>query len=238
MNTLGAPKSWKLLLAICVSLLAPLCAVAWSVRLNESNAGATAANAGNRRQDSGVAGAGRSWVESNFPAAFDRFFSIKGAEGDFIAIRAHRDHTNDLPEFLFVLQNTQNPKAISAVLREAQGHSLFEQLSMLHAKDSAKPLASLESELQVSVWKLSAAQCPAIGAQYAAFENIQFVRPHDDDAVDEHPIVYEVNESVGGGESQVVEFVESRALPRWANQTRKLLDACAAAAPAEDHVTP
>jgi hypothetical protein len=237
MNALAAMKSWKLLPAIWVSALAPLCLVGSPARANERAAGVGAVNAGKSAQAVGTASAGQSWVENNFPAAFDRFFSIKGAEGDFIAIRAHRDHTNDLPEFSFVLQNTQDPKAMSAVLREAQGHSIFEQLSLLHAKDPTKPLESLEADLKIRVWKLSGAQCPAISAQYAAFEDIQFVRPHDDDAVDENPIAYEVNESVGGGESQVVEFVESRALPQWANQTRKLLDACAASAPAEDHVT-
>jgi hypothetical protein len=231
MNTLAAMKFWKLMLAVCISAIALLCMAGWSVQAN-------AANDGNSEQESGAAGANQNWAESNFHAAFDQFFSIKGAAGDFIAIRAHRDHTNDLPEFSFVLQNTQNPKAISAVLREALSHSLFEQLSLLYAKNPSRSLASLEPELKVNVWKLSAAQCPAISAQYTAFENIQFVRPHDDDAVDENPIVYEVNESVGGGESQVVEFVETRALPQWANQTHKLLDACAASASAEDHITP
>jgi hypothetical protein len=181
--------------------------------------------------------ANQDWAQSHFSAAFDQLFSIKGAEGDFIAVRAHRDHSNDLPEFSFVLQNTQDPKAISAVVREAQGTSLFEQLAALHAKGPSQSLEALKPDLKIGVWKLSAAQCPAISAQYTAFENIQFVRPRDDDPVEENPTLYEVNESVGGGESQVVEYVETRALPRWASQTHKLLDACIASAPAESRDT-
>jgi hypothetical protein len=238
MNILAAMKSSKLLLAVCISALGLLRVAGLPAQANKSTARAASANQDSSEQESGSPGPNQSWVENNFPAAFDRFFSIMGAEGDFIAVRAHRDHTNDLPEFSLVLQNMQDPEALSAVLREARGHSLFEQLSLLHAKDPSRSLEALEPELKVSVWKLSAAQCPAISAQYAAFENIQFVRPHDDDAVDQNPIIYEVNESVGGGESQVVEFIESRPLPKWANETRKLLEACASSISAENHATP
>jgi hypothetical protein len=166
------------------------------------------------------------WVEQHFAAAFDRLFSIKGAEGDFIAVRAHRDHAGDQPEFSFVLQNTQDPKTIGAIVRESKGAPLYVQLAALHANDPSKSIDALASQLKISVWKLSSAQCPAISAQFATFENIQFVRPRDDDPIEENPMMYEVNESVGGGESQVVEYVETRALPRWANETHKLLDAC------------
>jgi hypothetical protein len=173
------------------------------------------------------------WVQKHFSAAFDELFSIRGAEGDFIAVRAHRDHAGGEPEFSFILQNTQNPKAISAVVREAQGAPLYAQLAALHASDPSKPLDALTPQLKISVSKLSAAQCPAISTQYGAFENIQFVRPRDDDPIEENPMMYEVNESVGGGESQVVEYVETRALPRWAHETHKRLDACVASAPAQ-----
>jgi hypothetical protein len=173
------------------------------------------------------------WVSKHFSAAFDELFSIRGAAGDFIAVRAHRDQAGGQPEFSFVLQNTQDLKAISAVVREAQGAPLYAQLLALHASAPSKPLDAWMPQLKISVWKLSEAQCPAISTQFAAFENIQFVRPRDDDPLEENPMMYEVNESVGGGESQVVEYVETRALPRWANETHKLLDACIASAPAQ-----
>lgn len=170
------------------------------------------------------------WAQQHFAAAFDRLFSIKSAEGDFIAVRAHRDHAGDQPEFSFILQNTQDPKAIRAIVREAQDASLFDQLAALHASDPAKPLDALVPRIKVHAQKLSLAQCPVIATQYAAFENIQFVRPRDDDPIEENPMMYELNESVAGGESQVVEYVETRALPRWANETHQLLDACLGAA--------
>jgi hypothetical protein len=173
------------------------------------------------------------WVQKHFSACFDELFSIRGAEGDFIAVRAHRDHAGGRPEFSFVLQNTQDLKAISAVVREAQGAPLYGQLLALHASAPSKPLDALTPQVKISLWKLSAAQCPAISTQFAAFQNIQFVRSRDDDPIEENPMMYEVNESVGGGESQVVEYVETRALPRWANETHKLLDACIASAPAQ-----
>jgi hypothetical protein len=172
------------------------------------------------------------WAKANFVVAFDELFPIKQAEGDFIAVRAHRDGVNDLPEFSVVIENTDNAKAMRGVLREAQGAPLFEQLAALHAKDPGKTYAQLKPELKVQVWNFTAGQCPAVAEQYKAFEDITFVRPRDDDAQDEHPIMYQFHESVGGGDSEVMEFVESRAFPKWANATHKAFVACATIQPA------
>jgi hypothetical protein len=172
-----------------------------------------------------------SWADKNFIAAFDEFFPISHAQGDFVAARAHRDGVNDLPEFSVVIDNTDNPRAIRGILREAQGAPLYHQLVALHAKDPAKPYDQLKQELKVQVWTFSAAQCPAVAEQYKAFENIAFVRPRDDDAEDEHPIMYQFHESVGGGDSEVMEYVESRAFPKWTNATHKAFGACAALTP-------
>src|SRR5690348_2945643 len=68
------------------------------------------------------------WMGKAFAAAFDDFFPIQHGEGDFIAVRAHRDGTNDLREFSIVLDDAQSARAIHAILREAQGSSLYQQL--------------------------------------------------------------------------------------------------------------
>jgi hypothetical protein len=170
------------------------------------------------------------WMGKAFAAAFDDFFPIQHAQGDFIAVRAHRDGTNDLPEFSVVLEDTQNPRAIHATLREAQGSSLYQQISALHAKEPSKSYQELKPDLKVRSWQISADQCPAIAAQFKAFGDIQFVRPRDDDPIAEHPVLYQFHESVGGGDSEVTEFVESRAFPKWANETHQALDACAVSA--------
>ncbi len=175
----------------------------------------------------------RTWAGQHFTAAFDEFFPIQHAEGDFIAVRAHRDGVNDLPEFSVVLENTQTPRAIRGILRESQGASLYQQLLTLHTKDPSRPYEQLKQDLKIQAWNFSAEQCPAVAEQYKSFENISFVRPRDDDAEDEHPIMYQFHESVGGGDSEVMEFMESRAFPKWANQAHKALEACAASAPAK-----
>ncbi len=167
------------------------------------------------------------WADKNFIAAFDEFFPINHAEGDFIAARAHRDGVNDVPEFSVLLENTDNSRAIRGILREAQGAPLYQQLVALHAKDPARSYDQLKQDLKVQVRNFTATQCPAVAEQYKAFENIAFVRPRDDDAEDEHPIMYQFHESVGGGDSEVMEYVESRAFPKWANATHKALAACA-----------
>ncbi|HEX4001724.1 MAG TPA: hypothetical protein VHX36_03695 [Candidatus Acidoferrales bacterium] len=170
----------------------------------------------------------RSWVQKIFPLALDQFFPIDHAESDFIAVRTHQEGLNDIPEYSFVLENTQDAHALHATVREAQGASLFDQLLALHAKDPAKSLDALKPEIKVQVSNLSSAQCPALATQLAAYQNIQFVRPRDDDAVAEHPILYEFHESVGGSDSEAVEYIESRAFPKWANATRAALNACIA----------
>jgi hypothetical protein len=172
-----------------------------------------------------------SWADKNFTAAFDELFPVAHAEGDFIAVRAHRDGVNDLPEFSVVIENTDNSRAMRGILRQAQGAPLYQQLVALHAKDPARTYQQMKPDLKVQVWEFTAQQCPAVAEQYKAFENITFVRPRDDDATEEHPVMYQFHESVGGGDSEVMEYVESRAFPKWANATHKAFEACAAAAP-------
>jgi len=130
-----------------------------------------------------------------------------------------------------VLEDTQTPRAIRGILREAGGAPVYQQLLALHGKDPSRPYERLKQDLKIQEWKFSAAQCPAVAAQLQTFSNIQFIRPRDDDAEDEHPILYQFHESVGGGDSEVLESLESRAFPKWANETRRALDACAASAP-------
>jgi len=171
------------------------------------------------------------WTSTSFQAAFEDFFPTRNFAGDFIAVRAHQNGSNEEPEFSFILENTQDPHAIRGTLREAQGESLYRQLAALHAKDPARRYEELKPELKVQTWTFTATQCPAVQAQYNAFENIQFVRPHDEDEVEENPIVYEINETVAGGSSQVIEFIPTRAIPRWAVATHAALRACAGPPP-------
>lgn len=91
----------------------------------------------------------RSWADKNFIAAFDEFFPISHGEGDLIAARAHRDGVNDVPEFSVAIENTDNPKAIRGILREAQGAPLYQQLVALHAKDPARGYDQLKQDLKV-----------------------------------------------------------------------------------------
>jgi len=166
------------------------------------------------------------WTKGYFLAAFEDFFPIRQAQGDFIAVRAHQS-SNQAPEFSFIIENTQDPQAIRATLHQAHGMSLFQQIAALHANDPSKAYADLKPELNVQTWNFDASECPAVEAQYKAFENIQFVRPRDEDDPGENPIVYEINETVAGGSSQVIEFMPNRAIPRWAEAPRKALFSCA-----------
>ncbi|MGO9589233.1 MAG: hypothetical protein ACLP3K_04195 [Candidatus Acidiferrales bacterium] len=175
--------------------------------------------------------ADRAWVQKIFPVALDQFFPIEHAEGDFIAVRSHQEGLNGVPEYSFVLEDTQDAHALHATVHEAQGASLFDQLLALHAKNPSKSYVDLQPALKVQEWKFSVAECPALATQLTAYENIQFVRPRDDDAIAEHPILYEFHESVAGSDSEAVEYVESRAFPRWAVATRKAIEACIAATP-------
>jgi len=168
----------------------------------------------------------RDWTKDHFLTAFEDFFPIRLAEGDFIAVRAHQNGSNEAPEFSFIIENTQDPRAIRAVLHQAQVMSLYQQLAALHAKDPSESYADLKGQLKVQTWSLTVAQCRAVKVQYDAFENIQFVRPRDEDEPDENPVVYEINETVAGSSSEVIEFMPSRAIPRWAEATRQALLAC------------
>jgi hypothetical protein len=181
--------------------------------------------------------ADREWTDKHFLTAFEDFFPIRHGEGDFIAVRAHQNGSNESLEFSFIIENTQAPPRIAGTIREAEGASLYQQLLALHRRDPSKSYADLKPELKIQTWNLTVADCPALLAQFTAFQNIQFVRPRDDDEVEENPILYEVDETVAGGSSQVIEFISTRAIPRWANQTRTALLACTVPSPASSTTT-
>ncbi|GEM_PF-1934447 len=167
------------------------------------------------------------WAARHFPAAFEEFFPLKSGQGDFIAVRVHRGNLNDLREYSIVFENAEDAKSLRAVLREAQGSSLYQQLVALHAEQPAASYNDLKRHLRVAVWILTPDRCPAVAAQFEAFQNVQFVRPRDEDQPEENPILYEFNESIAGGGS-VLEYMQNRALPRWTRATHDALEACVA----------
>jgi hypothetical protein len=181
--------------------------------------------------------ADRQWTDKHFLTAFEDFFPIRHGQGDFIAVRAHQNGSHEAREFSFIIDNTQDAHKIAGTIREAESASLYQQLLTLHRRDPSKSYADLKPELNVRAWNLTVADCPAVLAQFTAFENIRFVRPRDDQEVEENPILYEVDETVAGGSSEVVEFIPTRAIPLWANQTRTALLACAVPQPASGSTT-
>jgi hypothetical protein len=168
------------------------------------------------------------WTAKHFPAAFEEFFPIKLAEGEFIAVRVHRSNLNDLREYSIVFEDAQSSKSLRAVLREAQGSSLYQQLAALHAAKPSTSYDDLKHHLKIGVWTLTPDRCPAVAAQFKAFQNVQFVRPRDEDEPEENPVLYEFNESLAGGGS-VLEYMSNRALPRWARATHDALEVCISA---------
>lgn len=167
------------------------------------------------------------WAAKRFPAAFEQFFSIKSGDGDFIAVRVHRSNLNDLREYSIVFENAQDPQKLRAVLREAQGSSLYRQLTALHAAHPSDSYKELKLYITVSDWILAPGRCPAVSTQFKAFQNVQFIRPRDEDEPEENPVLYEFNESLAGGGS-VLEYMENRPLPRWTRATHDALETCIA----------
>ncbi len=167
------------------------------------------------------------WTANHFPVAFEQFFPIKSGEGDFIAVRVHRSRLNDLREYSIVFENAQDPNSLRAIFREAQRSSLYQQLSALHAANPSASYDRLKSAIKVGDWTLTPGRCPAVASQFKAFQDVQFVRPRDEDEPGENPVLYEFNESLAGGGS-VLEYMENRALPRWTRATHDALEACIA----------
>jgi hypothetical protein len=167
------------------------------------------------------------WTAKHFQVAFEEFFPIQNAEGDFIAVRVHRSNVNDLREYSIVLEEAPDSHALRAVVREAEGTSVYRQLAALHAAQPSAAYDQLKGEVKVGVWTLTPDRCPAVASQFKAFQDIEFVRPRDEDEPAENPVLYEFNETLAGGGS-VLEYMENRALPRWARATHQALDACIA----------
>lgn len=167
------------------------------------------------------------WATKHFPTAFEEFFPLNSGEGDFIAVRVHRGNLNDLREYSIFFEDAQDPQKLRAAFREAQGSSLYHQLAALHASHPSASYDQLKAYIKVSDWILTPDRCPAVAAQFKAFQDVQFVRPRDEDEPEENPVLYEFNESLAGGGS-VLEYMENRPLPRWTRATHDALESCIA----------
>jgi hypothetical protein len=167
------------------------------------------------------------WTAKHFPTAFEDFFPIQSGEGDFIAVRVHRGNLNDLREYSIIFDNAQDPQRLRAEFREALGSSLFQQLAALHAAHPSGSYEQLKPSIKVGDWILTNGRCPAVAVQFKAFQEVQFVRPRDEDEPEDNPVLYEFNESLAGGGS-VLEYMENRPLPLWTRATHDALDACIA----------
>jgi hypothetical protein len=167
------------------------------------------------------------WTAKNFPVAFEEFFPIQSGEGDFIAVRVHRSKLNDLREYSIVFDNAQDPNKLRAEIREARSSSLYQQLATLHAAHPSASYEELKPHIKVGDWILTPDRCPAVSTQFKAFQDVQFVRPRDEDEPEENPVLYEFNESLAGGGS-VLEYMENRPLPLWTRATHEALNACIA----------
>jgi hypothetical protein len=168
---------------------------------------------------------GGDWAAKHFPAAFEDFFPINSGEGDFIAVRVHRSKVNNLREYSIVFENAQDLQNLRAEFREAQGSSLYKQLAALHAAHPSASYRELKRSIRVAGWILRPDRCPAVTVQFKAFQNVQFVRPRDEDQPEANPVLYEFNETLAGGGS-VLEYMKNRALPRWTRATHDALEAC------------
>ncbi len=168
------------------------------------------------------------WAARHFLTAFEEFFPAAAGDGDFIAVRVHRSNLSNLREYSIVFEGVQDRQKLRAEFREAQGSSLYQQLAALHAAHRSDSYGELKPYIKVSDWILTPNRCPAVAAQFKAFQDVQFVHPRDEDQPEENPVLYEFNETLAGGGS-VLEYMENRPLPRWTRATHRALEACIAA---------
>jgi len=115
-----------------------------------------------------------------------------------------------------------------AVVRIADGASIYKQLVQLHALYPSETFGDIEKQVRIKTWSLEEKTCPAVRIQAAKFQSMRVKVPFSPDLVLDAPS-FEFQVSGGSTKSTFSLWDSKDPLVKWAMQTRRALAQCGAA---------
>jgi hypothetical protein len=166
------------------------------------------------------------FVNENFAAVLSDVIPLN--KDTLVSVRIHKESSTDVLEYSLSLVRESDGQTV-AVVRAADGVSVYDQLMRLHHANPAASVASLKSQLKIREWRVSDRACPAIKTQLTEYEKLRLPLMAAGVNFVQRPTVYEF--SMGGSPGSVQNVTatmleKTHPLMGWANETRRILDTC------------
>jgi hypothetical protein len=179
---------------------------------------------------------GQDPINSRFFSVLEELFPIEEELGFSLGYRSYRDlHTEEL-EYSFVLNRIIKEKYLTAVVRMADGVSLYHQLRVLHRKSPGVNIEATKPQLKIKEWRLTEETCPAIRQRHDDFYRLSLTMLSAEDRAREakgelminlHPRVHTLKADISGGNMELVLTESEHPYIRWAEETRRAFEGCA-----------
>ncbi len=166
------------------------------------------------------------FVNENFAAVLDEVMPLN--KSALVSVKIYKESSADVLEYSLSLVRESDGQTV-AVVRAADGVSVFDQLMRLHRANPAALVASLKSQLKIREWRVSDRFCPAIKTQLAEYEKLRLPVMAAGVNFVQRPTVYEfsMDASPGNVKNVTATMLEkTHPLMGWANETRRIVDAC------------
>jgi hypothetical protein len=190
-------------------------------------------------QNGATSEAASEWAAGNFTAALNYLLPTDLPDSnypdqDYISYRFTNSIIPAAREYSLSLmrRSDETPGPLHyywiARVRMAEGTSILEQLSRLHALRATETLAEIEQQIKIRTWTFEEKTCPAIRTQAAKFQSIPLnFRVSSEIVLDAPSFDFEANTL---GHHLKVSFYDdgSQTLASWARETRLALTRCGA----------
>jgi hypothetical protein len=174
------------------------------------------------------------WTNQHFGRLLDTLMPMERRGGLYVSYRANRDYVTSTPEYWFMIGLEPSAKGsglhpyLSAHVRLAQPTSIYDQLMAIHrAEPATQDTTTIQNRIKIKSWDFTEMTCPAIKDQLGKLKNLPARFP---DINRGYVIIHPMNHAffmVGeDGEVRMSWLGEENPLVRWAQETRRALDAC------------
>jgi len=173
------------------------------------------------------------WMNEHFGPVFDALMPPRRQGGVYISYRANRDFVTGTPEYWFMIGREPSEKGyglnpyLTAHARLADPASIYDQLMTMHRAEPAAPDTTLQSGIKLRKYDFTEKTCPAIKDQIDKLKSIPARVPEiNGDYIVLHPMIHAFHISGADGDATLVLTDEKNPLVQWAEETRRMLEAC------------
>ena len=172
------------------------------------------------------------WVESRFNGVLEEFLPIEEFE---LGYRSYRDLHTDVLEYSFGFNRNWNEKRIYVVMRMADSVSLYDQMMLIHRKNSSDTLEVIKKKLKVKEWRLDDKSCPAVKSSYDEFFRQSLLMMTASDRASQgkdtvtitlHPTVHILKAWISGGNMRLALTEREHPFVLWATRARRAFEKC------------